>query len=134
MSDLRSVLLLCWRDTGHPPGGGARSYRRCPDKPRGRPVFGVRVGALGDGGGSTGDRTIAGGATRRGDRHPKRLALYGPAGYRPAGRGVGKPTPSCAVAGGRPGVGTTWLVRRIVVVAKAAPPQPIRDGVAAVGP
>ena len=26
MSDLRSVLLLCWRDTGHPQGGGSEMY------------------------------------------------------------------------------------------------------------
>lgn len=26
MSDLRSVLLLCWRDTGHPQGGGSEAY------------------------------------------------------------------------------------------------------------
>ena len=26
MSELRAVLLLCWRDTGHPQGGGSESY------------------------------------------------------------------------------------------------------------
>lgn len=26
MSSLRSVLLLCWRDTGHPQGGGSEAY------------------------------------------------------------------------------------------------------------
>ncbi len=26
MSALRSVLLLCWRDTGHPQGGGSEAY------------------------------------------------------------------------------------------------------------
>jgi glycosyltransferase involved in cell wall biosynthesis len=26
MSGLRSVLLLCWRDTGHPQGGGSEAY------------------------------------------------------------------------------------------------------------
>ncbi len=26
MSDLRSVLLLCWRDIGHPQGGGSETY------------------------------------------------------------------------------------------------------------
>ena len=26
MSDPRSVLLLCWRDTGHPQGGGSETY------------------------------------------------------------------------------------------------------------
>ena len=26
MSNLRSVLLLCWRDTGHPQGGGSETY------------------------------------------------------------------------------------------------------------
>src|SRR6201992_1145596 len=26
MSGVRSVLLLCWRDTGHPPGGGSETY------------------------------------------------------------------------------------------------------------
>ena len=26
MSPLRSVLLLCWRDTGHPQGGGSETY------------------------------------------------------------------------------------------------------------
>lgn len=26
MSELRSVLLLCWRDTGHPQGGGSETY------------------------------------------------------------------------------------------------------------
>lgn len=26
MSELRSVLLLCWRDTGHPQGGGSEAY------------------------------------------------------------------------------------------------------------
>jgi hypothetical protein len=26
VSALRSVLLLCWRDTGHPQGGGSEAY------------------------------------------------------------------------------------------------------------
>src|SRR5580704_11855085 len=26
MSGVRSVLLLCWRDTGHPKGGGSETY------------------------------------------------------------------------------------------------------------
>ena len=26
MSAVRSVLLLCWRDTGHPQGGGSEAY------------------------------------------------------------------------------------------------------------
>src|ERR1700677_3666146 len=26
MSGVRSVLLLCWRDTGHPQGGGSETY------------------------------------------------------------------------------------------------------------
>jgi len=26
MSDVRAVLLLCWRDTGHPQGGGSETY------------------------------------------------------------------------------------------------------------
>lgn len=26
MSAVRSVLLLCWRDTGHPQGGGSETY------------------------------------------------------------------------------------------------------------
>ena len=25
-AEVRSVLLLCWRDTGHPQGGGSETY------------------------------------------------------------------------------------------------------------
>ena len=64
MSDqpVRSVLMLCWRDTGHPQGGGSETYlqrigaqlaqsgvavtlrtARYPGAPRGGVVDGVRV-------------------------------------------------------------------------------------------
>lgn len=66
MSDLRSVLLLCWRDTGHPQGGGSETYlqrigaqlaangvdvtlrtARYPGAPRSEVVDGVRVSRAG---------------------------------------------------------------------------------------
>jgi glycosyltransferase involved in cell wall biosynthesis len=66
MSDLRSVLLLCWRDTGHPQGGGSEAYlqrigtrlaasgidvtlrtARYPDAPRHEVVDGVRISRAG---------------------------------------------------------------------------------------
>ncbi|ABL03707.1 glycosyltransferase family 4 protein [Mycobacterium ulcerans] len=66
MSDLRSVLLLCWRDTGHPQGGGSETYlqrigaqlaasgievtlrtARYPGAPRWEVVDGVRVNRAG---------------------------------------------------------------------------------------
>jgi glycosyltransferase involved in cell wall biosynthesis len=62
MSALRSVLLLCWRDTGHPQGGGSETYlqrigaqlaasgiavtlrtARYPGAPRREVVDGVRI-------------------------------------------------------------------------------------------
>ena len=62
MSGLRSVLLLCWRDTGHPQGGGSEAYlqrigaqlaaagidvtlrtARYPGAKRGQIVDGVRI-------------------------------------------------------------------------------------------
>lgn len=62
MSPLRSVLLLCWRDTGHPQGGGSETYvqrigaqlaasgvdvtlrtARYPGAPRHEVVDGVRI-------------------------------------------------------------------------------------------
>ncbi|OBB87639.1 glycosyl transferase [Mycobacterium colombiense] len=62
MSSLRSVLLLCWRDTGHPQGGGSEAYlqrigahlaasgiavtlrtARYPAAPRREVVDGVRI-------------------------------------------------------------------------------------------
>ncbi|MEY8018460.1 glycosyltransferase family 4 protein [Mycobacterium servetii] len=62
MSSLRSVLLLCWRDTGHPQGGGSEAYlqrigahladsgvavtlrtARYPGAPRREVVDGVRI-------------------------------------------------------------------------------------------
>ena len=62
MSGLRSVLLLCWRDTGHPQGGGSEAYlqrvgaqlaasgidvtlltARYPGAPRREVVDGVRI-------------------------------------------------------------------------------------------
>ena len=62
MSGLRSVLLLCWRDTGHPQGGGSETYlqrigaqlaasgvdvtlrtARYPGAPRREVVDGVRI-------------------------------------------------------------------------------------------
>lgn len=62
MSRLRSVLLLCWRDTGHPQGGGSEAYlqrigaqlaasgiavtlrtARYPGAPRRELVDGVRI-------------------------------------------------------------------------------------------
>ena len=62
MSELRSVLLLCWRDTGHPQGGGSEAYlqrigaqlaasgiavtlrtARYPGAPRREVVDGVRI-------------------------------------------------------------------------------------------
>jgi glycosyltransferase involved in cell wall biosynthesis len=66
MSGLRSVLLLCWRDTGHPQGGGSEAYlqrigaqlaasgiavtlrtARYPGAPRGEVVDGVRIDRAG---------------------------------------------------------------------------------------
>jgi glycosyltransferase involved in cell wall biosynthesis len=66
MSNLRSVLLLCWRDTGHPQGGGSEAYlqrigaqlaasgvavtlrtARYPGAPRAEIVDGVRISRAG---------------------------------------------------------------------------------------
>ncbi|OSC41960.1 glycosyltransferase family 4 protein [Mycobacterium decipiens] len=66
MSALRSVLLLCWRDTGHPQGGGSEAYlqrigaqlaasgiavtlrtARYPGAPRHELVDGVRISRAG---------------------------------------------------------------------------------------
>jgi glycosyltransferase involved in cell wall biosynthesis len=66
MSDLRSVLLLCWRDTGHPQGGGSEAYlqrigaqlaaagiavtlrtARYPGAPRSEVADGVRISRAG---------------------------------------------------------------------------------------
>jgi glycosyltransferase involved in cell wall biosynthesis len=66
MSGLRSVLLLCWRDTGHPQGGGSEAYlqrvgaqlaasgiavtlrtARYPGVPRRELVDGVRIDRAG---------------------------------------------------------------------------------------
>ncbi|GLE51829.1 glycosyl transferase, partial [Mycobacterium montefiorense] len=66
MSGLRSVLLLCWRDTGHPQGGGSEAYlqrigaqlaasgvtvtlrtARYPGAPRHDVVDGVRISRSG---------------------------------------------------------------------------------------
>jgi glycosyltransferase involved in cell wall biosynthesis len=66
MSGLRSVLLLCWRDTGHPQGGGSEAYlqrvgaqlaasgiavtlrtARYPGAPRRELVDGVRINRAG---------------------------------------------------------------------------------------
>jgi glycosyltransferase involved in cell wall biosynthesis len=66
MSGLRSILLLCWRDTGHPQGGGSEAYlqrigaqlaasgvavtlrtARYPGAPRREVVDGVRISRAG---------------------------------------------------------------------------------------
>ena len=66
MSGLRSVLLLCWRDTGHPQGGGSETYlqrigaqlaasgvavtlrtARYPGAPRREVIDGVRINRMG---------------------------------------------------------------------------------------
>ena len=66
MSGLRSVLLLCWRDTGHPQGGGSETYlqrigaqlaasgvavtlrtARYPGAPRREVIDGVRISRAG---------------------------------------------------------------------------------------
>ncbi|KZS84508.1 glycosyltransferase family 4 protein [Mycobacterium persicum] len=66
MSGLRSVLLLCWRDTGHPQGGGSETYlqrigaqlvasgievtlrtARYPGAPRHDVIDGVRISRAG---------------------------------------------------------------------------------------
>ncbi|MCU6551038.1 glycosyltransferase family 4 protein, partial [Streptococcus pneumoniae] len=66
MSALRSVLLLCWRDIGHPQGGGSEAYlqrigaqlaasgiavtlrtARYPGAPRHELVDGVRISRAG---------------------------------------------------------------------------------------
>ena len=66
MSGVRSVLLLCWRDTGHPQGGGSETYlqrigarlaacgvdvtlrtARYPGAPRREVVDGVRIDRVG---------------------------------------------------------------------------------------
>ncbi|EUA16236.1 glycosyl transferase 4-like domain protein [Mycobacterium xenopi 4042] len=65
---MSAVLLLCWRDTGHPQGGGSEAYlqrigaqlaatgvdvtlrtARYPGAPRREVVDGVRVNRAGDG-------------------------------------------------------------------------------------
>src|SRR3984893_9878789 len=66
MSGLRSVLLLCWRDTGHPQGGGSETFlqrvgaqlaasgiavtlrtARYPGAPRREVIDGVRINRVG---------------------------------------------------------------------------------------
>lgn len=66
MSEVRAVLLLCWRDTGHPQGGGSETYlqrigaqlaasgiavtlrtARYPGAPRREVVDGVRISRAG---------------------------------------------------------------------------------------
>lgn len=66
MSGVRSVLLLCWRDTGHPQGGGSETYlqrigaqlaasgvdvtlrtARYPGAPRREIIDGVRIDRVG---------------------------------------------------------------------------------------
>ena len=37
---VRSVLLLCWRDTGHPQGGGSETYRYWLEEKNGKLVNG----------------------------------------------------------------------------------------------
>ena len=161
---VRSVLLLCWRDTGHPQGGGSEAYlqrigtqlaesgmrvtlrtARYPGAPRHEVIDGVQVNRAG---GSYSVYIWAGLAmvlariglgplrerpARRGDRHPERDAVLGPPGLRPPRRGAHAPLPPRAVAGGGPGDRPLRLVRRVAVVAVAAPSQPVRHGVAAVG-
>ena len=164
MSDLRSVLLLCWRDTGHPQGGGSETYlqrigaqlaaagiavtlrtARYPGAPRREVVDGVRISRAG-GHYSVYVWALLAMAAARVGLGPLR-------GVRPdvvvdAQNGL----PFCArlvygrrvvvlvhhchreqwpVAG--PAAGPVGLVCRVVVVAAAAPAQPVPDRVAAVG-
>ena len=115
---VRSVLLLCWRDTGHPAGRRQRGLPAAHRRPAGRSrastsrcaprairvrprrevvdgvrinraggaLLGLRLGGAGDGAGPHRARSAAAGAARRGDRHPERHAVPGPAGLRPPGR------------------------------------------------
>ena len=162
---VRSVLLLCWRDTGHPQGGGSETYLQ-------------RIGSqLAADGVAVTLRTARypGARRRRGRRRRRRSAAAAAAtpctswrGSRWSRAGSGSdrcgacaPTswstprtgcrswpgwcsaagPSCScttataimwpVAG--LGAQSGRLVRRVDAVAAAAPQQPVRDGVAAVG-
>ena len=161
---VRSVLLLCWRDTGHPQGGGSETYlqrigaqlaasgvrSRCA--PRAIPVRrGARWStacAISRGGGRYSVYIWAGLAmvaariglgplrrvrpdvvidTQNGLPFMARLAF---------GRRVAVLVHHChreqwPVAG--PADGPGRLVRRVEAVAAAAPTQPVRHGVAAVG-
>lgn len=107
-----AVLLLCWRDTGHPQGGGSEAYvqrigahlvasgvavtlrtARYPGRPGVSwstacgsaglgALFGVHLGAVGDGSGPPEAGTTARCAARRGHRYAERVAflarlLYG---------------------------------------------------------
>ena len=161
---VRSVLLLCWRDTGHPQGGGSEAYlqrigaqlaasgvdvtlrtARYPGSARREVVDGVQINRAG---GAYSIYIWAGlamvlarfglGPLRkvrpgRGDRHPERAAVPGPPRLRSPRRRSGAPLPPRTVARRRPLEGALRLVRRVTVVAMAAPAQPVRHGVAAVG-
>src|SRR6202161_4028724 len=165
MSGVRSVLLLCWRDTGHPQGGGSETYlqrigaqlaaagvdvtlrtARYPGAARREVVDGVRIRRAGGRYSVYVWALLAMAAARLGIGPLRRgrpdvgvdtqngLAVLARLGSRPAGGGAGAPLPARAVAGGRLVLQQARLVRRIVVVAEAASPQPVCDGVAAVGP
>ena len=161
---VRSVLLLCWRDTGHPQGGGSEAYlqrigaqlaasgvdvtlrtARYPGAPAARSSTGC--GSTAAGGAYSiyiwaglamvlariGLGPLRNGAARRGDRHPERHPVPGAPGLRSPRRRSRAPLPPRTVARRRSLDGALRLVRRVAVVAVAAPAQPVRHGVAAVG-
>ncbi|EUA31166.1 putative glycosyltransferase [Mycobacterium xenopi 3993] len=159
---MSAVLLLCWRDTGHPQGGGSEAYlqrigaqlaatgvdvtlrtARYPVRRAARwsmvcgstapgTDFGIPPALLAMAAARLG-RAAATGAARRGDRYPERRAVSGAAALLAA---VAVLVHHChreqwPVAGRCSAAG---LVYRVEVVAAAAPPQSVRDGVVAVGP
>ena len=165
MSGVRSVLLLCWRDTGHPQGGGSETYlqrigaqlaasgvavtlrtARYPGAARREVIDGVRISRAGGPYSVYVWALLAMAAARLGMGPLRRV--------RPdvvVDTQNGLPFLARLIYGGRvavlvhhchreqwplagPGARPARLVRRVAVVAEAAPPQPICDSVATVGP
>src|ERR1700742_2256460 len=165
MSGVRSVLLLCWRDTGHPQGGGSETYlqrigaqlaasgvavtlrtARYPGAPRTEVVDGVRISRAGGhysvyiwamlamAGARIGLGPLRGARPDVVVDTQNGLPFMARLGYGRRGGGGGRPFPPRAVAGGRAVPPPARLVRRVLAVAAREPAQPVRDGVAAVGP